>query len=83
MFSYPNLKAVAVKAVEQYCDECTAAAVKQLQTDGAAAKRGQLTPIRSCVCTHCKASQIVVLIGKYDKPNTPKSKCAVQFVTTE
>lgn len=86
MFTYPNLKSAKVKAIEQRCYQCNkwfklpSETVKELQTDWV--KRGQV-PMRSCVCTHCKTDQIAPRIGKYDKPNTPKAKCAVQFVTTD
>lgn len=74
-----------IKAIEQYCVKCSkwfklpTDVVQQLQTDRTS--KG-LRPFRQCSCTHCKHEQIAVRVGKYDAPNTPKSKCSVQFVTT-
>lgn len=90
MFNYPNLKPANIKTAEQFCTGCNkwyklpADAIAKLQSDwtASAKKPDTLLPFRTCVCTHCDTEQIAVMVGKYDKPNTPKRRCSVQCITT-
>lgn len=83
MFNYPNAKPAPVKAIQLCCVDCVkwfpvpAADVKQAEADW---RSKEPTTFKSCNCTRCGKSNLIPLIGKYDKPGTARAKCAVQYV---
>ena len=90
MFKYPSDKLTTIVASEQHCIKCNRwfklddKVIKQLNKDVKKLNKPgfNMVPFRDAVCTHCGTKQIAIHPGKYDRPNSSKRSCSVQFVTT-
>jgi len=71
--------------IEQFCTKCKKwycldlRIVKSLELHWQA---GTVAAI-SVVCTHCKAVATALPVGKFDKVDKPRHKCAIQWVLTK
>lgn len=90
MFKFPNAKPHAVASISQRCVGCgqwfklpqgMVREAHQRWVDRQDPKAGaQFKPAASVKCAWCRKENLLIPIGKYDRPGIPQHRCSVQWV---
>lgn len=86
MFKYPGIAPKPIATAAQVCVYCNQwftlpkAACDTLHKWWVNESKGH--SFEHVNCSHCKASNLLISVGKYDRPNSSKERCAVQHVVT-